>query len=84
MQIDASVQVDIWSVGCTVIEMATGKMPFHKGGLIDGDLRPLEKKSSLFILVVNTGTLLLKLGNERQAPDIPPELSDNAKDFLAK
>ncbi|CAF1115567.1 unnamed protein product [Rotaria sordida] len=57
-------EVDIWSVGCTVIEMATGKMPFHK--------------------IVNTGALLLKLGNERQPPDIPQELSDTAKDFLAK
>jgi hypothetical protein len=33
---------------------------------------------------LNTGALLLKLGSERQAPDIPPELSDTAKDFLAK
>lgn len=38
----------------------------------------------LFYLVANTGALLLKLGNERQTPDIPPELSDTAKDFLAK
>ncbi|CAF3618392.1 unnamed protein product [Rotaria sp. Silwood1] len=57
-------EVDIWSVGCTVIEMATGKMPYHK--------------------IVNTGALILKLGNERQPPDIPQELSDTAKDFLAK
>ncbi|CAF2127693.1 unnamed protein product [Rotaria magnacalcarata] len=57
-------EVDIWSVGCTVIEMVTGKMPFHK--------------------ILNTGALLLKLGNERQPPDIPPELSDTAKDFLTK
>ena len=42
------------------------------------------KKSLLLILVMNPGALLLKLGNERQAPEIPPELSDNAKDFLAK
>jgi hypothetical protein len=36
------------------------------------------------ILVVNTGALLLKLGSERQPPDIPQELSDTAKDFLTK
>jgi hypothetical protein len=34
--------------------------------------------------VTNNCTLLLKLGNEKQAPDIPSELSDTAKDFLAK
>ena len=38
----------------------------------------------LILLVVNTGALLLKLGNERQPPDIPQELSTTAKDFLAK
>jgi hypothetical protein len=38
----------------------------------------------LIWLVVNTGALLLKLGNERQAPDIPQELSAKAKDFLAR
>ncbi len=77
-------EVDIWSVGCTVIEMATGKMPFHKSkNSIDCVIL-----LNLFFLsiesVVNTGALLLKLGNERQAPDIPPELSQTAKDFLAK
>ncbi len=59
--------------------MATDKMPFHKGKKIDRYLNLL-----LIWLVVNTGALLLKLGNERQAPDIPSELSDTAKDFLTK
>ncbi|CAF0727583.1 unnamed protein product [Rotaria sordida] len=57
-------EVDIWSVGCTVIEMATGKRPFHN--------------------VTNNFALLFKIGNEKQSPDIPSELSDIAKDFLAK
>ena len=82
MLIDVSTQVDIWSVGCTMIEMATGKLPFHKSPLIDV-VNALEE-CLLFLPVVNAGALLLKLGNERQAPDIPPELSDSAKDLLAK
>ena len=70
-------------MGCTVIEMATGKMPFHKGKNfffhIDGFNEFFSRG-----LVVNTSALLLKLGNERQAPEIPSELSDIAKDFLEK
>ncbi|UJR26998.1 hypothetical protein I4U23_008305 [Adineta vaga] len=57
-------EVDIWSVGCTVIEMATGKSPFHN--------------------IANQFKLLQKLADERQPPDIPSELSDTAKEFLAK
>jgi hypothetical protein len=34
--------------------------------------------------VANHSMLLLKLGNEKQPPDIPSELSDTIKDFLAK
>lgn len=58
------IQVDIWSVGCTVIEMATGKSPFHN--------------------IEDQYLLLFKLGSEKQPPQIPSELSDVAKDFLAK
>ncbi len=60
--------------------MATGKMPFHKGEEIYIHFLNV----SLDFLVVNTGALLLKLGSERQPPDIPQELSDTAKDFLTK
>ncbi|CAF4510428.1 unnamed protein product [Didymodactylos carnosus] len=57
-------EVDIWSVGCTVIEMATGKIPFHK--------------------VASSCVLMIKLGTEKQPPEIPEELSDEAKEFLHK
>ncbi|CAF4592052.1 unnamed protein product [Rotaria sp. Silwood1] len=57
-------EVDIWSVGCTVIEMKTGKEPYHN--------------------IRNNYAMLYKHANEKQPPDIPSELSDTAKDFLAK
>ncbi|CAF0791592.1 unnamed protein product [Adineta ricciae] len=57
-------EVDIWSVGCTVIEMATGKNPFHH--------------------IANQFKVLQKLADEKLPPAIPPELSDLAKDFLAR
>jgi hypothetical protein len=34
--------------------------------------------------VKNNYTLVYKLGNDKQPPEIPSELSDTAKDFLAK
>jgi hypothetical protein len=34
--------------------------------------------------VTNHCALLLKLGNEKQPPDIPSELSPTAKEFLIK
>lgn len=34
--------------------------------------------------IPNECALLFKLGNDKQPPEIPPELSDVAKDFLSR
>ncbi|KAL2633215.1 hypothetical protein R1flu_004694 [Riccia fluitans] len=53
---------DIWSVGCSVLEMLTGSPPF-------GD-QPLDR-------------VLWKVGHG-EAPPVPGELPDDAKDFIHK
>ncbi|KAG2224361.1 hypothetical protein INT45_006761, partial [Circinella minor] len=55
-----SAKIDIWSLGCTVIEMLTGKKPW---------------------LDLNMLAALYSLG-KYQAPPLPEEVSDEAKDFL--
>ncbi|KAI8077264.1 uncharacterized protein B0P05DRAFT_544276 [Gilbertella persicaria] len=55
-------KVDIWSLGCTVIEMLTGNHPW---------------------LDLNMLAALYSLG-KYQAPPIPEDLSQYAKDFLAQ
>ncbi|XP_071723998.1 mitogen-activated protein kinase kinase kinase YODA-like [Rutidosis leptorrhynchoides] len=53
--------VDIWSLGCTVLEMATTKPPWSQ----------YEGVAAMF-----------KIGNSKELPAIPDNLSDDGKDFV--
>ncbi|KAJ6971302.1 mitogen-activated protein kinase kinase kinase YODA [Populus alba] len=53
--------VDIWSLGCTVLEMATTKPPWSQ----------FEGVAAMF-----------KIGNSKDLPEIPEDLSDEGKDFI--
>ncbi|KAJ6347429.1 hypothetical protein OIU76_003996 [Salix suchowensis] len=53
--------VDIWSLGCTVLEMATTKPPWSQ----------YEGVPALF-----------KIGNSKELPEIPDNLSADGKDFV--
>ncbi|XP_030523004.1 mitogen-activated protein kinase kinase kinase 18-like [Rhodamnia argentea] len=54
---------DVWSVGCTVIEMATGKGPWAESDPVSA---------------------LYRIGFSSDVPEIPRQLSDSGRDFLAK
>ncbi|XP_075514660.1 LOW QUALITY PROTEIN: mitogen-activated protein kinase kinase kinase 3-like [Primulina tabacum] len=56
-----SLPVDIWSLGCTVLEMATSKPPWSQ----------YEGVAAIF-----------KIGNSRDAPEIPDHLSPDLKGFI--
>ena len=53
---------DIWSLGCLVVEMATGKPPWYYK----------TNQIAVFMHVCTTD----------EAPHLPPELSEAAKDFI--
>ncbi|RLM70328.1 hypothetical protein C2845_PM17G08730 [Panicum miliaceum] len=59
---------DIWSLGCTVIEMATGAHPWHEH-CIPGE--PCNQVAGMFRIAIRKDT-----------PKIPEYLSEEGKDFL--
>ncbi|KAI9075036.1 hypothetical protein K1719_042986 [Acacia pycnantha] len=60
---------DIWSLGCAVVEMVTGKPAWSS---------PNGSELS------NIYSLLLRIGVGEELPEIPEELSEDGKDFLRK
>ncbi|XP_073293692.1 mitogen-activated protein kinase kinase kinase 3-like [Primulina huaijiensis] len=56
-----SLPVDIWSLGCTVLEMATSKPPWSQ----------YEGVAAIF-----------KIGNSRDAPEVPDHLSADLKSLI--
>jgi mitogen-activated protein kinase kinase kinase 3 len=60
---------DIWSLGCTVIEMATGEHPWHE------HCRPGEPCH-------NPIAGMFRAANSDDTPEIPEGLSEEGKEFL--
>lgn len=62
-------KVDIWGLGCVIIEMATAKTPWHEKSKTERAFR-------------NPFRILYYIGNSGQIPEIPSNLSAAGQDFV--
>lgn len=80
-------QADIWSLGCTIVEMATGQPPFIELGSPQAAVFKVTIIFFIFSLELhefddNLMFLIVQVGFYKIHPEIPSELSERAKNFI--
>ncbi|RVW16248.1 Mitogen-activated protein kinase kinase kinase YODA [Vitis vinifera] len=82
--------VDLWTLGCTVLEMATTKPPWSQYEGVDIQtsidmLDILECLTDFFSYILPSSpkvAAMFKIGNSKELPTIPDHLSEEGKDFV--